>query len=159
MSNRHPIQIERLEAAAADWNGTPFCERSAVKGAGVSCHMLAFVVYRDAGWLPEMEIPQAPVGWSRSQNRSLMEEWLDEGHGRTWFRSVASMDSLEPGDLLGFKIGHVVHHLGVMLSNGRIVSSVERLGVRISPCMQPVWRKRMVRVWRPIEPPPLPPVP
>jgi cell wall-associated NlpC family hydrolase len=138
-----------LEAAAKEWEGTPFCERSAVKGAGVSCHMLAFVVYRDAGWLPDMDIPMAPVGWSRAQNHSVMEEWLDRGEGRNWFERVAALDAIEPGDLLGFRLGHCIHHLAVLLSGGRVVSSVENLGARISPCLQPVWMKRMAGAWRP----------
>lgn len=145
-----PLPLERLEAAARAWEGTPFCERSAVKGAGVSCHLLCFVVYRDAGWLPDIEVPNAPVGWSRSQNRSIMEEWLDGPAGRTWFKAAGDLTRLQAGDLLGFRIGHCVHHLAILLSRGQVVSSVETLGVRISPCIQPVWTKRLARAWRPL---------
>jgi len=143
------LPVEQLEAAARAWEGTPFCERSAVRGAGVSCHLLCMVVYRDAGWLPELDVPQAPVSWSRAQTRSLMEEWLDGPEGRPWFTSLPDVSRLDAGDLLGFQIGHCVHHLAVMLSRGQIVSSLETLGVRISPCIQPVWAKRLKRAWRP----------
>jgi len=144
--------LERLEAAAAAWEGTPFCERSAVRGAGVSCSMLCFSVYHDAGWLPDLVVPNAPVGWSRSQNRSIMEEYLDHGEGLEWFARVAAVDAMQPGDLLGFRLGHCIHHLAILLGGGRVVSSVEQLGVRISPCLQPVWFKRLAAVWRPTHP-------
>jgi len=78
-----------------------------------------------------------------------MEEWLDGPDGSPWFEPARDLARLQAGDLLGFKVGHCIHHLAVLLAQGRIVSSVETLGVRIAPCIQPVWAKRLVRAWRP----------
>jgi cell wall-associated NlpC family hydrolase len=140
--------VASLEAAALAWMGTPFCERSAVRGAGVSCHRLAAAIYRDAGWTPALEFPDAPTGWSRAQTRSLIAEWLD-GPGTTWFTSVPNLELIEPGDLLGFKIGHAIHHVGIHLPGGRLVSAMQNVGVRIAPNITPVWMRRLRRVWRP----------
>jgi cell wall-associated NlpC family hydrolase len=144
-------RLAALESAAASWAGTPFCEHSAVKGAGVCCHLAVIEVYREAGFIaPDVLFPDGPVNWSRTQSRSLMEEAID-GQGREWVVSVAAnVSSRMPGDLLGFKVGHCVHHLAIQLPRGRIFHAVDKHGAIIAPNLPPQWAKRLARIWRPL---------
>lgn len=139
-----------LEAACLSWCGTPFCENSAVKGAGVCCHLAVGEAYREAGLLPpDLRLPLGPAGWSRTQGRSLMEAWLDEGEGRHWFVAREPGVIRQSGDLLGFRVGHCVHHLAIQLDGGRLFHAVDRVGASIAPNLPPAWAKRLARVWRP----------
>ena len=144
------LSIQRLEEAAAGWVGTPFVEHSAVRGVGVCCHKLAASIYFDAGWLPRFELPSAPPGWSRAQDRSLMEEWLDS-EGLRWFTPMTIEVEREPGDLLGFRIGRCVHHLAIQLSGGRVATALEGVGAVILDAPPKPLAKRLARVWRPRE--------
>ena len=142
-------QLDALEAAARGWHGTPFCARSAVRGAGVSCHRLVAELYREAGVLPpEVEIPDGSPLWSRAQDRSPMREWLDSGPGARWFTPV-TVAGVQPGDLLGFRIGRCVHHLAIALRGDRIVHATEGHGARVVDHIPDTWRRRLVVAWRP----------
>jgi len=147
MRERTPSEIDRLEVAARGWIGTPFCENSGVRGAGVCCHMGVAEVYFDAGWLPRMDLPKGPPGHSRAKSESLMEPWLDDSEqGRLFFAPVTA---IWPGDLLGFRIGRCVHHLAIALRAGSIFHVVEVIGATIGPTIPASWHKRLQRVWRP----------
>jgi len=142
-------QLDALHAAAQQWVGTPFCEHSAVRGAGVCCHLLPYCVLRDAGWIPAMDLPTAPPGWSRAGNRGLIEPWLD---AHPHFSSVPDLAHAQPGDVLGFKIGLHVHHLGLLLEAGdqcQFIHAAEHIGTKVEITMPRAWARRLVRIWRP----------
>jgi cell wall-associated NlpC family hydrolase len=143
-------RISALNAAAQEWVGTPFCEHSAVRGAGVCCHLLPYSILRDAGWLPALSVPSAPPGWSRAGNRGLIAPWLD---ACPMFAPVASFEAAQPGDVLGFRIGLHVHHLGLLLRSGdpcRFIHAAEHIGTRIETSMPRTWARRLERIWRPL---------
>lgn len=146
---RTPEQLAALDAAARSWAGTPFCEGSAAKGAGVCCHRLVLEVLVEAGWLPRIEVPGGPVRWAMAQSRSLIGEWFD-GPGVQWFQPVPALDwsAVEPGDVLGFRLGRALHHLVLALPAGRWIHAIEGHGTVIVPEVSPRWRKRAERLWR-----------
>lgn len=145
-----PDRLAALEAACRAWCGTPFCPGSAVRGAGVCCHLAVAEAYRDAGLLPrDAAVPTGPTDWSRHHHQSLMEPWLD-GPGAAWFAAIPPDPALlQPGDLLGFRIGRCVHHLGILLAGGRLFHAAERVGAGIAPSIPTPWRARLARAWRP----------
>lgn len=147
MRDRTPEEIAALEAAARSWVGTPFCEGSAVKGAGVCCHRLPAAVYQEAGWWPAVEVPAGPRAWARAQSRSLIAEWIDES-GR--FESLPVGAEARPGDLFGYRVGRTVHHLALVLGGGRLLHVGEGHGTVIVDAMPPVWARRCERHWRPL---------
>lgn len=148
---RTPEEIAALDAAAASWVGTPFCEHSAVKGAGVCCHRLVAEVLFEAGWLPRVIIPLGTPGWSRFQDRSLIEGWFS-GPGRRFFRDLDLSTVTEPGDVLGFRIGRCVHHMAMVMAPGakRVLHVLEGAGTCILDAPPPSLAKRLQRIWRPI---------
>ncbi|MFA5264974.1 MAG: NlpC/P60 family protein [Opitutaceae bacterium] len=139
-----PEQISALEAAAETWRGTPFCEGSPVQGAGVSCHHLPAELYFDAGLLTRLPIPNGPSKWTGGQDRSLIVEWV-EASGL--FIEISGREFL-PGDVLGFRLGHCIHHAALALGGGRIVHSVVGHGVSIEPSIPYAWEKRLEKIWR-----------
>ena len=65
-------------------------------------------------WTAGFDFEQYPSGrsdWSRYQTESLMERWLD---ARPGVFAPIELNDLQPGDLVGFNVGHCVHHLGII---------------------------------------------
>lgn len=149
---REPTQeeLDRLFDAAHSWLGTPFCANSATKGAGVCCHMLVAEVYREAGWIGRFPDPVGPPVWSRAQRHSLMEEWLDGPNAAEWFERT-NIDFLQPGDLLGFRVGTCIHHLGILLQGNFVAHSSYPAGASIAPvnALPSAWASRLAAAWRP----------
>jgi hypothetical protein len=143
------LELYRLNDAALSWQGTPFCERSAVRGAGVCCHRLVIEVLIEAGWLPRIEVPDGSVRWAAANTRSLIVEWFD-GPGAQYFDRMQSLDwsAVEPGDIVGFRLGRTLHHLALALPNGRWTHAAEGVGAVIVTEIPPAWRKRAERLWR-----------
>jgi cell wall-associated NlpC family hydrolase len=133
-----------LRRVAQSWLGTPFRANSSTKGMGVSCQKLVSEVYREVGFC-DVEVPSVPMSYARfSRKESLVENFMAT---RSEF---AIVDSADFGDLLGFRFGKVVHHLGISLGNGEFVHALYNQGVSISRLDGPAWMTRLVRIWRPL---------
>lgn len=142
-----PERLAALELAASTWQGTPFRANSCRCHDGANCVGAIAGVVRDAGFdVPDF--PQGPASWSRYQKRSLMENWLDARPA--YFDILPTLDDLQPGDIVGFKCGLCVHHLGVILSGGRFFQCNESLGAVILSQAEPMFKKRLARAWRPL---------
>lgn len=142
-------RIQALEKTAAAWVGTPFVANSRVKGpqGGVSCQMLVEQLYIEAG---HNQIPfgadAASMRWSETHRDSLIEKFFSSHPD--FFRSVPHSSRL-PGDIVGFRLGGCVHHLGVALLNGRFIHSMRGLGTKICNLTDPTYAKRIDKIWRP----------
>lgn len=141
-----PERLQRLQAAAAQWRGTPFGANSCSIGQGVSCQHLAAAILRAAGAC-DLKPPDVPMAHAEFCATSLVEPWMDR---QTVFRSVPTKD-LAPGDVLGFRLRRVIHHVGVCIAPGAFVHAMQGLGVTVAALADPTWRNRLVRVWRPME--------
>ena len=151
-------QIDRLEAVAASWVGTPFCANSAVKCVGVCCHKLVGEIYFEAGWLPRFDLPHGPPMHGCAGASSMMEDFLsaspffrDADAGRlcdiaAW---AAVQNLVQPGDLLLSAPARVPHHLSLALRAGRFIHVVWGGGTDIVSDYPLVWAKRLARIYRP----------
>ena len=126
-------QLERLEKAAEAWVDRPEHR----------CQFAMAGIYQDAGLLPALEIPDRPRDWARSSAEELIIPFVDSCG---YFDRVEG--SPEPGDLVGFRLGHTTHHVSIMLSGGRMVHVFGHHGVKIAVCIPPEWAKRLTRIWR-----------
>jgi cell wall-associated NlpC family hydrolase len=52
------------------------------------------------------------------------------------------------GDLLGFRLGHTLHHVAIMLRGGRMVHVMAHHGVKTAVCIPTPWAKRLEKIWR-----------
>ncbi len=139
-----------LHDIAATWIGTPFVPNARIKRGGVSCQMLAAEIYRECGALTGDEadgVPEGPMDWSNANNTSLIEAWLDDMPHR--FAPVER--PWKPGDLIGFRLGGCLHHLGVDVGGGRMIHCLRPDGVRYNRIDDATYLKRISRIWRPIE--------
>jgi len=140
-------RIDTLVAVSNSWLGTPFIPNAAFKGRGVSCQKLAGAVYNEAGF-PAGEIPEGPMNWGRAhkENASLIVKWIEQ---RPQF--VLIDDALLPGDLVGFKIGGCIQHVGIMIDNRKFIHCWQRNGVNIHDINDATFLTMLNRAWRPSE--------
>ena len=139
----------RLDQIAASWLGTPFMPNAAIKGAGVSCQKLVTAIYKECGHLPaDFECEEGPMSWSRAQKESLIEKFMAKQS--QYFAAFEFPTLIFSGDMLGFKIDGCVHHCGVMLGEGRFIHCWQRNGVMISNIHDATYRRRIMKIWRPI---------
>ncbi|MDI1336301.1 MAG: NlpC/P60 family protein [Lacunisphaera sp.] len=129
-----PAQLLMLEEAAT----------AAIGRKEMRCQFAMSDLYKAAALLPaDLEIPNGPRDWSRSQGRSLIREWLEESP------QFALVDApAQPGDLLVFRLGHTPHHVAILLGEGRMVHVFGEHGVQIAPCIPTPWAKRIDSIWR-----------
>lgn len=143
----NPGDWDRIAEA---WRGTPFSANACIAGphGGVSCQALAAAIYVEAGVLPEdVEVPAGRVTRGRFSRESEIEPWV---RNRPEFSELLIFDGdPEPGNLLGFKIGHCLNHLGVAISGGQFVHCLEGVGVLFSSISDATWASRLVNRWEP----------
>jgi cell wall-associated NlpC family hydrolase len=139
-------RIDALEAEAATWVGTPFAANSSAKGLGVSCHTLAGALYAAVGW-GDILIPDVAISHARFGENSLADPFFEAMAER--FTQIPRDSKILPGDVLGFKIGRIVHHLGTALRNGRFIHALEGLGATVSTTEDATYRSRLTTIWRP----------
>jgi cell wall-associated NlpC family hydrolase len=139
-------RIDALEVEAATWVGTPFAANSSAKGLGVSCHTLAGALYAAVGW-GEIHIPEVAISHARFGENSLADPFFESMAER--FTQIPRNSEILPGDVLGFRIGRIVHHLGVTLRNGRFLHALEGLGTTVSNIEDATYRSRLTTIWRP----------
>ncbi len=146
-------RVRLLDLSADRWVGTPFRDNSMVCRQGANCVSACAGLLRDAG-LRFPEFPRGvPTNWARYQTESAMEKWLDgqaEYFGALPSEGPALDELLEAGDVVGFRAGLCIHHLGIILSGGRFFQCNESLGAAILSRAEPMFRKRLARGWRPL---------
>lgn len=143
--------LETLDRVARSWLGTPFRQNGRVKGVGVSCHLLVGSIYIECGVLPESaRIPDGPAYWARAQARPLIEEFLlEDPTFSARFDAVPGL-ACQPGDLLGFKVNKVIHHLGVLVAGHYFVHCYMHLGTVLARIDDDTYARRLSAVWRPM---------
>lgn len=138
---------EDWKEIADRWRGTPFSANACVAGpeGGVSCQALAAAIYVEAGILPaDVEIPAGRISRGRFSKESQIEPWVA---GRPEFIAAPLEADPEPGDLLGFQIGHCLNHMGVSLPGGQFIHCLEGVGVVVSSISDATWLSRLVARW------------
>ena len=140
-----PERLELLQKSADSWVGTPFVPNGRVKGHGVSCQMLAEAIYQECGLGEDYRIPAVSMGWSGVHKDSLVLRYLK---GVDEFKQLQTTENILPGDLLGFKIGSCIHHLGVVVSGTRFIHSMKGLGTTYKSLDDPTYGNRLAKVWR-----------
>ncbi len=135
--------IDALVKEADSWLGTPFRANAAFKGSGVCCHLFVAEVFMEIGAVKRQDFPQADPNHSISQSESLIEPFMATMPG---FVKVNGPPI--PGDVLGFRIGGCTHHISIVLRNEEMIHAVRRHGVMINRWDDPMWERRLTRIWR-----------
>jgi cell wall-associated NlpC family hydrolase len=129
-----PAHVEAIEAAAV----------AAVGGPERRCQFMVASIYKQAGLFPaDLEIPSGNRDWAAAEGRSLIIPWV-EASGL--FDEVSGQP--QPGDLLGFRLGRVLHHVAIALSGGRMIHVFGAHGPQIAVAIPDPWLKRLEKTWR-----------
>lgn len=144
----------KLRAAARDWLGTPFRAHSQAKGAGVDCVHLAAAIYKECGVITEFAPPNYTLDQGMHLTQSAVEHYVVQTGCFTDFPGPVAFEKLMIGDLLLIKMGRVSHHVGILTSAENCAGFIHVFqGFKVHECdlMDPTWRKRIEKVYRPIE--------
>ena len=147
----NPQRVEKLQAVAAAWAGTPFMPNAAIKGAGVSCQKLVGAIYIETGFLPAgFRVPEGPMNWNHAHTDSLLVEFMAE---QPQFETIAAgFEQVQAGDMVGFKLGGCIHHCGLVLAaTGRFIQCLRGPGVTFNSLRDATYLQRLEKIWRPVE--------
>ena len=127
-------QLACLESAALDAIGRP----------ELRCQVAMADLYKLAGVLPvDLAVPTGDRNWAMTEGRSLITPWVEQCG---YFEEVSTLAI--PGDLLGFRLGHTLHHVSIQLGGGRMVHVFGDHGVQIAPFIPDQWQRRLEKIWR-----------
>jgi len=147
-----PDRLATLSVACNAWLGTPFSGNGGTMGVGVSCQKLVAAIYDAAGFAPDINIPSVPMNFWRfaRPDQSLVLAYM------TTRMDFAIMDPdralVVPGDLLAFRLGKVLHHVGIATlfpAPGCFIHSAEGSGVAFASLSDATWSTRFGQMWRP----------
>jgi hypothetical protein len=141
----------QLQLEAESWRGTPFMPNAAIKAAGVSCQKLIGALYVATGvWPAEFKIPDGPMDWSNAHEDSLIVAAMKSEVENGRFAEILD-SSAAPGDLIGFRLGGCLHHLGlVFTSSGTFIHCIRGTGTIFSELRDATYLKRIEKIWRPL---------
>lgn len=149
-----PAKRSALIAEAQEWIGTPFAAHGRKRGkrGGVSCESLVLQIYVAVGFLPQgWAYPEVSVDWHRAhKDRSVMEEFLDARPEFLRQEPSPSLGGIRPGDLLGFRVGKTLHHLGLALGEAVFIHCLRPRGVHLGSLYDATYLGRLRAVWRPV---------
>lgn len=141
-------RVAALLMYATSWIGTRFAPNSCLKGRGVSCQKLAGSLYKECGFLGmDVDIPEGPMDWSNNHKDSLIVAWVSS---RREFADVTGQKP-QAGDLVGFRLGSCVQHMGVMVDGQYFVHVTRGTATELADIRQPTFANRLEKLWRPIE--------
>lgn len=145
-----PERIALLNTVAASWIGTPFVANSRCKGkrGGVSCQMLAEQIYVECGCPLPFGAEKGSMRWSGVSKDSLIVEYLADKSAFMSCLNSPKIEDLLPGDLLGFRIGGCVHHVGVYLGDGRFIHCMRGSSTLLCSISDPTFSRRLGCLWR-----------
>lgn len=144
---------------AQSWIGTPFHKNGRVKQGGVDCINLVQQIYLEV--LKEeqrIEFPPYNLDETFHNADSRLQAFLD-AHPR--LHCVYRFDEDEPhklagkvflpGDLLGFRFGQAMHHLGLSLGMKKFIHCRQVAGTVESWLDDATYEFRLLAVYRPLK--------
>ncbi len=143
-------KIERLRVEAGTWEGTPFMANSDTKGVrgGVSCQFLAARIYAAVGFC-EIEPPQVKMSLPNFEPTESILECYADGCSQLQ-RLPFPPVNIRPGDLLGFNVKRILHHVGIALNARQFINCLKG-GVFVGAIDDPTFLRalKFSAIWRP----------
>ena len=142
------MEAERrlIVTIASSWLGTPYHHMGRIKGVGADCAMFPLEVYREAGLLPEFEIPFYPQDWHLHRSEELyldiVERYAIENTeppavaGGALTNAPAAgytpAGSAKPGAFVLYQFGRTWSHGAIVIEWPLIIHAVVQHGVILS---------------------------
>ncbi len=153
-----PDRIAALDREAKTWLGTPFFAHSCAKGpdGGVDCVHLVQDILTACGAMERQVLPSFPMDWGDHRSESaVLGVFTGDRYFVEHFVALPFPETpAEPGDILCFKTGACVHHIGLTLSGGHFIHALKPEGATVLPldvafAGQKILGK-IVRLYRPV---------
>lgn len=115
-----PERIAALRAACESWRGTPFRERSAVKGegGGVDCATFLGACFHECGAVETpVAVPPYALNHAEHSGESLLRAWFETPAVRARVRRVDEGEPHLDGDIVFPRVGRTEHHAGLRFSD------------------------------------------
>lgn len=107
---------DQIIQAAKGWLGTPYHHQARVKGVGVDCAQLVAAIAEELKIIPQgtaIPFDYSPE-WHIHNREELLVKNL-EAFG------CPEKETAEPGDILCFKFGRAIGHLGILVSESEFI--------------------------------------
>lgn len=125
MSTRRDYFLEEPRAAALrkecqSWIGTPFRQRSAVKGplGGVDCASYLASAFLAIGAINEaIAIPPYAINHAEHSDESMFRTWFEQPAVRARVRRLEDDEAPLVGDIIFPKVGRTEHHIAIRDGN------------------------------------------
>jgi cell wall-associated NlpC family hydrolase len=124
-TDRHDSVLESLNRAHEEWKGTPYILGGTGIG-GVDCSSFTQIVFRDY--------------FGKTLPRNTRQQ-LQEG-------SSVRRNHIQPGDLVFFRTGRDLLHVGIAMEDGKFLHASVSSGVMISRLDQRYWSSRYLTTRR-----------
>jgi cell wall-associated NlpC family hydrolase len=125
------LRLWALQKECASWVGTPFRQRSCVKGplGGVDCAGFVGAVFLAVGAIDlAISIPPYELNHADHSDESLLRGWFERSEVRARVRLLDEGEPALDGDMVFPKVGRTEHHLGIQVG-GEIYHVVRPAGV------------------------------
>jgi len=122
-----PARVAALRTACESWRGTPFRERSMVKGAGggVDCGGFVGSTFYECGAVPlAISVPPYHVNHAEHNEVSQIRQWFEQPDVRVRVRRVDEDEVHVDGDLVFPEVGRTEHHIAIRI--GREIYHIAR---------------------------------
>jgi len=93
-------------------------------------------------------VPSGSMRWAGVSSDSLIVQFLETHPELIALVSDPSPEVVQAGDLLGFKIGKCVHHVGVALSEDKFIHCMRGSSALICSLSDPTYKHRLACIWR-----------
>lgn len=151
-------KLETLDRQARSWLGTPFFPHSCAKGrdGGVDCVHLVQDILVACGAMERQVLPSFPMDWADHRSESVvLGVFTRDAYFAEHFTALAVPEHYPtPGDILCFKMGACVHHIGLMLPGGEFIHALKPEGATILPLDVALAGQKLlgkiVRLYRPV---------
>ena len=121
-----------------------------IKGGGVDCVHLTASIYIAAGLQIIFNPPHYTMdGGFHSAKSQLLEQIEQLPLFNCIWRVLETFPTLNIGDLLLMRIGKVIHHCGIVISNEMFIHAISDRGVIESHLQDATFRKRIKVIFRP----------
>lgn len=132
------MNIPALIAELSTWEGVPFHHQGR-SSAGVDCAGLIVCALAALGIATDV-----PRDYTTNAAGALLLPWLD---GSPLLEAAALNEEPQAGDVLAFRIGRSVQHLGVAIGDGSMVHAIRTAGVA-TVTLSAMWRYRLAARYR-----------
>lgn len=113
-----------IVAEALTFERTPYHDRGLIKGVGVDCACLPFLVYRNVGLIPaDAELPPYSPQWYLHRDEEVYLKWV-----RRYAKREIDRDDLGPGDFAIWKFGRTYSHGAIVIEPPVIIHATLAAG-------------------------------